>query len=142
MALWGNIDQANNRPKFANTTNVVGITPAEANVAGIEHAGWVRNIVGTGYVTGVTVVAGGTGYTNNAVVTFSGGGGTGAAGNIRTTGGVITSIVISNPGSGYTSAPTASVAGGTGANLQTTVGGRAGRVDRETLVAMGSMTNP
>lgn len=141
MPLWGRIDQANNRPKFDNGANVVGITAAEL-VPGIEHAGWVKNTAGTGPINAVNVTAGGTGYTDNAVVTFTGGGGSGAAATTRVTGGVITSIVISNPGSGYTSAPTVTAPTGTGATFSVVLGGRAGRVDYETLVAMGSMTNP
>ena len=142
MALWGKVDQANNKPKFDNGSDVLGITAAEASVPGIEHAGWVKAKVGTGPVASITIVDGGTGYSNNAALIFSGGGGTGAAGTVQVTNGVITGVTLTSGGSGYTSAPTVSVAGGTGANLVAVMGGRAGRTEYETLVAMGSLANP
>jgi len=140
--MWGRIDQANNRPTFDNGEDVLGITAAEAaSIPGIAHAGWVKVRRGVGPVTRVDVTAGGTGYTDGAVVTFTGGGGTGAAGTAQVTGGVITGVTITSPGSGYTTSPTVSVAGGMGAILVAVLGGRAGRVQHETLVAMGSIVN-
>jgi hypothetical protein len=70
-----------------------------------------------GQLLGVTVTAGGTGYTNGAAVaaTISGGGGTGATATALVVGGVIQSITVTNPGAGYTSDPTVTVATGTGA---------------------------
>jgi autotransporter-associated beta strand protein len=61
--------------------------------------------VSAGVVTGVTGIAGGSGYTAIPTVTFSGGGGQGAAGTAVLTGGVVTSVTITNGGFGYTSAP-------------------------------------
>lgn len=51
-------------------------------------------------------------------ITFSGGGGSGAAGYAITSGGAITKIVVTNRGTGYTSAPTVTItsADGTGAS--------------------------
>ena len=51
MALWGNIDQAADKPKYLTTaqkTAVAGISEAEAEVQGnkdkgVAHAGWVTN---------------------------------------------------------------------------------------------------
>ena len=51
MALWGNIDQAADKPKHLTTaqkTAVAGISEAEAQVQankdkGVAHAGWVTN---------------------------------------------------------------------------------------------------
>jgi hypothetical protein len=45
---------------------------------------------------------------------------------------------LNNGGTGYTSTPTATIAGAN-ASLTVVMGGRAGRVLTETLVAMGSM---
>ena len=78
---------------------------------------WDGTVNPTGGVRSVTVGSGGTGYTNGTAVTFSGGGGSGAAGTINVSSGVITSVSITSQGIGYTSAPTVSVTGGSGASL-------------------------
>lgn len=70
-----------------------------------------------GYVHSVDIVSGGTGYAASGTVTFTGGGGSLAAGTYTSTGGVIDSITITVAGSGYTSAPTVSFSdGGSGAS--------------------------
>lgn len=51
-------------------------------------------------------------YTSTPAVTFSGGGGTGAAGTAIVQNGIVTGVTITNPGTGYTSAPTVAFAGG------------------------------
>ena len=61
-------------------------------------------------VSSVTVTSGGSGYSTVPAVTFSGGGGTGAAATAVVTGGVVTSINVTNGGSGYTTDPTVTVA--------------------------------
>jgi hypothetical protein len=51
MALWGNIDQAADKPQYLTTAEkaaVAGISEAEAQVQGnkdkgVAHAGWVTN---------------------------------------------------------------------------------------------------
>ena len=51
MALWGNVDQAADKPKYLTTaqkTAVAGISEAEAQIQGnkdkgVQHAGWVTN---------------------------------------------------------------------------------------------------
>jgi hypothetical protein len=63
-------------------------------------------------VTAVTVTRGGT-YSPAPTVTFSGGGGTGAAGTAVLTNGTVTSVTITAGGSGYTTAPTATFSAGT-----------------------------
>jgi hypothetical protein len=62
-------------------------------------------------VTGVTVTAGGSGYTSAPIVNF-GGPGTGASGFATVSGGVVTSVTMTNSGTGYTSAPTVTFVGG------------------------------
>ena len=67
------------------------------------------------------MTAGGTGYTSAPTVSFTGGGGTGAAGTAvgNSTGGVA-GVNITNGGSGYTTAPTVSFGGGGGAGAAAT----------------------
>lgn len=69
--------------------------------------------VGSG-IGSLSLTSGGTGYASNTVgqLTFSGGGGSSAAGFYVTDGtGVITAIGLTNPGSGYTSMPTIGFSG-------------------------------
>jgi len=61
-------------------------------------------------VSAVTVTSGGSGYSTVPAVTFSGGGGTGAAATAVVTGGVVTAINVTNGGTGYTTDPTVTVA--------------------------------
>jgi hypothetical protein len=62
---------------------------------------------------------------SSSVVSFSGGGGTGAAAVIYTdTAGVITGVFVTSKGSGYTSTPTMSVTIGSGATFTVTVSDR------------------
>ena len=57
-------------------------------------------------VTSVTVDTGGVGYTSVPTVSFSGGGGTGAAASATVVGGAVTALTLTNPGIGYATAPT------------------------------------
>jgi len=67
-------------------------------------------------------------------VSFSGGGGSGAAGYaVANSSGVITKIVVTNPGSGYTSAPTVSLTAAVGSGFAGTA--VLGTGDREETVA-------
>ena len=65
-------------------------------------------------LTGAVITAGGSGYTSSFAVTFTGGGGTHAAGTANVASGAVTSITITNAGSGYTSAPTINFSAGAG----------------------------
>lgn len=148
---------------FGNTTvdafrtnkavGVFGVDPAElANAAAnaVSHAGWVKVTQYTGGVVDVTITAGGTGYSNTDLIEVSGGI-VNAAGTLVTnsTGG-ITSIVVTAPGRGFKSIATSTLAvtnstggatAGSTATLVPVLGGRAGRVHMETLVAMSSITS-
>lgn len=85
-------------------------------------------------VTSISVVSnltlatsGNTGYLTsvpNIPISFTGGGGTGAAGmaTVSITTGKVTSIAITNPGSGYTSAPTATIGTPWAANTAYNIG--------------------
>jgi hypothetical protein len=107
-----------------------------------QHAGWVLRKVGMGPITSVTANAGAVGV--NATMTISGGDGIDGSGS---TPGVVT---VSTNAAGFITSVTV-VSGGLYANTPTlnamsnavftiTMGGRANRVQTETLVAMGSMT--
>lgn len=65
----------------------------------------------TGRVTTVNITNPGTGYTTAPAVTFSGGGGSGAAATaIINTAGNVVAVIMTNFGTGYTSAPSVSIA--------------------------------
>ena len=68
----------------------------------------------------LTITAGGTGFTAAPVVTFSGGGGQGAAAIATITGGVVTALTIISRGWGYTSNPTVAITGGGGSGATAT----------------------
>jgi hypothetical protein len=73
-----------------------------------------------GRVTSVAVTNGGSGYTSVPTVSFTGGGGTGAAAIAILNGGVVIGVLITNNGTGYTSAPTVSFTGGGGTGAAAT----------------------
>ena len=166
MSLWGNLDgvTGNSKPKYANTSptsskstingsaantvqyygNVWGVSKTEMAAAAAnshpQHAGWVSQKIGTGPVKSLNITAAGSGY-SNGYLTFTNGGGTGANASVSVNAtGAIVSVTLNNGGSGYTSAPTITLSGGANGSVTTTVGGRAGRISYETLVAMGSIT--
>lgn len=122
----------------------------------VAHAGWVSQKIGTGPILSISITSGGAGYNANGFLTISGGGD--GTVNVRYTiansqntlqsysanaaWNAITSIAIVNPGAGFNVAPTV-IAGGaniSAAAFAVTLGGRAGRVNYETLVSMGSIT--
>lgn len=74
----------------------------------------------SGVVIDVDLTNGGAGYDPVTTVSFTGGGGTGAAATATVVGGVITKVTITNVGSGYTSAPTIAFTGGAGAGAAAT----------------------
>jgi formylglycine-generating enzyme required for sulfatase activity len=59
-----------------------------------------------GFVTGITVTSGGSGYTSEPSVTLSGGGGIGASGKAIMAGDKVALILVLTAGSGYSTAPT------------------------------------
>ena len=67
------------------------------------------------YVAGISITNGGSGYTAAPAISFSGGGGSGAAAKAIISGGVVTNIVVTNPGYGYTSAPAITFSSGAAA---------------------------
>lgn len=73
----------------------------------------------TGCVPKVDVTAGGTGYVTTPTVTFTGGGGTGAAATAVLTSGVVTAVYMTDWGQDYTSAPTVGFSSGAAAATAT-----------------------
>ena len=59
-----------------------------------------------GFVSDITVTSGGSGYTSEPVVTFSGGGGSGASGKAILAGDKVALTFVPTAGSGYSTAPT------------------------------------
>ena len=71
-------------------------------------------VITTNGVKTVTISLGGTGYNpDTTVVTFSGGGGTGATGYANIVNGSVQSVTLIHPGYGYTSPPVVSFSTGT-----------------------------
>lgn len=125
---------------FGIDTTEKGITTGDAKAA--QHAGWNIRKAGMGPI--VTITANSGAVATNSFITFSGGskyvgsGNTPANASISVnTAGYITSITINNPGL-YANTPVATPVSGN-AVFTITMGGRANRVQMETIVAMGSM---
>lgn len=162
------VSQLNKTANTGNQTALYGNTTASAFVGGkvtgqfgvdvteaantssdfkkVAHAGWNLKTTGTGPLTGLAIVAGGSGYANADTirVTATGAGSVNATATLTTnsTGG-ITSVTVTNYGVGFTSknpAVTITTSAGTGANITATAGGRAGRISYETLIAMGTIS--
>lgn len=87
--------------------------------ANISH-GTIMLAAGGGVVTGITVTAGGTGYTSAPTVTLTGGGGSNATATAVLTGSAVTSVTVSNGGSNYATAPTVAFSGGGGSGAAAT----------------------
>lgn len=109
----------------------------------VQHAGWNLRKAGSGKVLSITANTGATSPDGNVLITFSGGGtGTSAANAqifVNSASKVIQTITMIAGGS-YTSTPTVSAVNAI-ATFTVTMGGRANRVQYETMVAMGSMTS-
>jgi hypothetical protein len=119
------------------------------------HVGWNLRKQGTGYVSSVAISSGGQGYNADAYVVFTGGGGSGAnasytkANSLNTSQtyssnalqNTIVTVTLNEAGANYTSAPTATAQGSniTAATFTVTMGGRVGRVQFETLVALNNV---
>ena len=157
----GNTPQVtgNTQVYFANTRinafmsnaaiGVFGVDASEQNALQTasyghpQHAGWVLRKVGMGPVESITANTGA--VASNGYITFTAGNGNGAttgntAANARiyvNTAGYVVNVTVVTPGL-YANTPV--VTGTTGNAVYTVVmGGRANRVQTETLVAMGSI---
>ena len=70
----------------------------------------------SGGINGIQMITTGDGYSSPPSVSFSGGGGTGAAATCFMNGTRVKSIILTNPGSGYTANPTIHIGGNCEAN--------------------------
>lgn len=141
-------------------SNTSGPAPWDGK-GGPGHAGWINIRTGRGYVAEiVSILAAGNNIQNGSFALINGGNGSGAIIQVTSVNGNgvfgnITSLAIISGGSGYNTTVNGANAGsggpmnvtflrsGTvGANGHASVrmGGRAGRVEAETIVAMGSIT--
>ena len=148
-ALYGNTTMGAFEANEVNGQYGIDTTEAAntlADTSYVAHAGWNLKTTGTGPLSTLTIVAGGTGYANTDTITVAatGTGSVNATATLTTnsTGG-ITTVAITNTGVGFTTtSPTVTIttSAGTSANIVATAGGRAGRISYETLVAMGSIS--
>jgi hypothetical protein len=137
---------ANTRPNAFISSAAIGVfgvdtaeqTTADAVTGKPQHAGWNIRKAGMGPIVSITANTGAVG--SNSTITFTGGGtpNTPASALVAVNAaGYITSVTVVNGGQ-YLTAPTANTM--SNAAFTITMGGRANRVQTETLVAMGSMT--
>jgi hypothetical protein len=148
----------NNNVAMKEAVGVFGISTTEIanSVSGgtkAQHAGWNLRTAFTGPLTNIAITAPGKLYTNGDIITVNPGTSAvsaNATATIATNGlGNLVSVSITSVGSGFTTTTPSSitVANSTGgatlgslATFTATAGGRAGRVQLETLVALGSLT--
>jgi hypothetical protein len=150
---------ANTQVYYGNTKTSAFVTGAQIGVFGVDqtetqvarrnkspakptHSGWVIRKAGMGPVVSVTANAGAVGVNTHIVFsrgeTYGGSGNTTANAVISVnTAGYITSIAVTTPGL-YANTPNAAIfTGSSNAVFTITMGGRANRVQTETIVAFG-----
>lgn len=155
-----NADKSRGNVRFANTTTGVaniGTGPMRVSLIGANTAeaqafhkkmvpGWILKREHTGPVLSITIGAGGTGYGNTNLINVSGGTVNATATMTTNATGGIATVAMTAIGAGFinlantTLAVTNATGGatgiGSGATLTPVLGGKAGRVSREVLVAM------
>lgn len=145
---------ANGQELFANTdVNVFlantalgcnGMSAVEkTSVSGPAHAGWVNEKRGTGGIQSIAISNNGTGYSGNGFLTITGGGTGNTSANVSyvVSGGSIVSVALVSGGVNYKTTPTVNAVAAFTVQAQfvVTMGGRANRVQYETIAAMGSI---
>ena len=143
QALYGNVTVS----AFVTNTaiGVFGVDTTEQQVAANPkggHAGWVLRKAGTGPVVSITANTNSYSPDGNVYLTFTGGGTSNVSANAQILTNSVSKLITGirvNSGGEYTLTPTATA---TNANavFTITMGGRANRVQIETMVAMGSMS--
>ena len=131
-----------------NAIGIFGVDTTEQTAATVaqgipQHAGWVVRKVNMGPIVSITANAGATAV--NSSIVFSGGNGIAGSGSSAAAATIfvnstfhIVNVSVTTPGL-YANTPIATPNTGN-AVFTVTMGGRANRVQTETLVAMGSMT--
>lgn len=133
---------------------VFGVDTTEAMVSrNVAHAGWQLRRVGTGGVSTISYTGTANGYSNTDVVTVespAAGGNATITMTTNSTGGALT-LSLDTRGFGFSSVnaaanvvvsnSTGGNSAGSGATFLPVIGGKAGRVFNETLVAMGTITS-
>ncbi len=137
----GMIGYANISSSYANASSTQSLwAPDAAQASGkAYHTGWVHVKKGSGPVASLVIVTGGTGYANTDTWALGSANGTLST---NSTGG-ITGTTITNAGSGLQTAGanvTITTSAGTGGQVTATLGGRGGRKQYETLVALTNVT--
>ena len=94
--------------RFYRTSKVQPSDPTGVGVVAGEPAKAVATVT-DGYVRGITVTAGGSGYVTAPAVTLSGGGGHGATGIAVLADGAVSLVIVLTAGDGYTSSPTVTI---------------------------------
>lgn len=168
MPLWKSTDQSASAPKYqilasnsANGSTLYGnntvgafIPGMAVGVFGVDQSGENSNVVSSGWVLAyqysgpvinVVINSGGTAYANTDTIKVSGGT-TNAAANVVTNGsGVITAVNFTNFGNGFINTTVANLtittSTGSTANITPVLGGQAGRIRYENLVAMKISAN-
>jgi hypothetical protein len=127
-----------------SAVGVFGVDTTEQSVASNPkggHAGWVLRKAGTGPVVSISANTGSYSPDGNVYISFTNGGTSNVTANAQvftnSVSKLITNVVV-NTGGEYTLTPTATAVNAN-AVFTVTMGGRANRVQIETMVAMGSM---
>ena len=128
-------NQVNNGPGVATGATSIPANAYDA-INMVRRRGW--GILYGNLVKNIAVSNGGSGYTTAATVSFSGGGGSGAAAVPVFNNGTLSSVIITNAGSGYTSAPTIAIAGAGGAGATATAAVGNGKLITIQIVNRGS----
>ncbi|MDD4892059.1 MAG: hypothetical protein PHU85_19225, partial [Phycisphaerae bacterium] len=95
-------------------------------------------VLAGGWIASVSLTNGGTGYTGTPTVSFTGGGGSGAAATVTLSAGAISRLQLTSTGSGYTSTPTVTITGGGGSGATATVALAPPRLASISLINGGS----
>lgn len=149
---------ANNAQNVANVFGVTanGMTDAASLLRSqVGHAGWVAVSIGRGFIRDGVLLSAGNNITNGATALIAYGTSNGTGGALVVTSvngngavGNVLTFSVTSQGSGINTANAALInvrfqnnaTFGANAYLSVLLGGRAGRVQSEVLVAMGSMT--
>lgn len=149
-AVYGNTQIGAFQTGYKGTVGIFGVDTAEQRVSATsnthpQHAGWVVVKKGTGPIA--TITANANSYSPDSIsgtvyLTFTGGGTGTTSANAQivanATTGLITSIQL-NSGGNYERAPVVGTVANSNVAISITMGGRAGRVQTETLIAMGTI---